>query len=138
MKNVYDGVVRTNGKGFATVKLPKWFDALNRDYRYQLTVVGHAHWDAKAAIWNEVKDNRFTIRTDAPNVKVSWQVTGIRKDAYANAHRIQTVVPKGRDDGKYVHPKLYGKPLSKSIVVLPGMTPATQAKFETIALPGQK
>jgi len=121
MKNVYDGVVRTNGKGFATVTLPKWFGALNRDFRYQVTVVGRAHWDAKAAIWNEVKDNRFTIRTDQPEVKVSWQVTGIRNDTYANAHRIQVVVPKGSADGRYVHPELYGKPISKSVVVLPGM-----------------
>ena len=29
------------------------------------------------------------FRTDRPGVKVSWQVTGIRQDAYANAHRIQ-------------------------------------------------
>jgi len=129
MKNVYDGVVRTNTKGFATVTLPRWFQALNRDFRYQLTVVGRAHWDAKAAVWNEVRENRFTIRTDQPNVKVSWQVTGIRKDPYANAHRIQTVVPKaGSADNKYVHPELYGKPLSKSVVVLPGMRRGTQPK----------
>jgi hypothetical protein len=42
----------------------------------------------------------------------------------------QVVVPKGDDQGKYVHPELYGKPLSKSVVVLPGMTPGTQPKFE--------
>ena len=36
----------------------------------------------------EIANNHFTIRTDQPNVKVSWQVTGVRQDAYANAHRI--------------------------------------------------
>jgi hypothetical protein len=64
-------------------------------------------------------------------VEVSWQVTGIRHDVYANAHRIHVVVPKGDADGKYVHPELYGEPLSKSVVVLPGMTQGTKPKFTT-------
>jgi len=87
---------------------------------------------AQAIVWKEIANNRFTIKTNEPNVKLSWQVTGIRKDAYANAHRIQTVVPKQRkDNGRYVHPELYGKPLSKSVVVLPGMTPETKPKISS-------
>jgi hypothetical protein len=122
--------VRTNGKGFAVVRLPAWFQALNRDFRYQLTPIGHKAWGARAVVWNEIRDNRFTIRSE-PHVKISWQVTGIRKDRWANAHRIQVVVPKeGAADNKYVHPELYGKPLTKSIVVLPGMDPRTKAKFQ--------
>jgi hypothetical protein len=121
MKNVYDGLVHTNAKGFATVKFPDWFEALNRDFRYQLTLLGKDAWGAQAIVWEKVHDNRFVIRSK-PHVEVSWQVTGIRHDAWANAHRIQTVVPKtGSADGKYVHPELYAKPLSKSVVVLPGM-----------------
>jgi hypothetical protein len=116
MMNVYNGNVATDANGFATVKLPVYFQALNRSFRYQLTVVGKAHWDAKAAVWNEVKDNRFTIRTDQPDVKVSWQVTGVRHDVYANANRIKVVVPKAsRDRGKYLFPELYGKSKSASI-----------------------
>jgi hypothetical protein len=116
MKAVYDGVVTTNRKGFANVRLPDYFQALNRSFRYQLTVVGKAHWDAKAAVWDEIQGNRFTIRTDQPNVKVSWQVTGIRHDRYANAHRIQVVVPKAKaEQGRYLHPELYGKPRSAGI-----------------------
>jgi hypothetical protein len=130
MKNIYDGNVTTNAKGFATVTLPKWFQALNKDFRYQLTIVGHAPWDTQARVWDEIKNNRFTIRTNHAGVKVSWQVTGIRHDAWANAHRIQTVVPKeGSADGTYVHPELYGKPMTKSVVVLPGMDPKTRAKL---------
>jgi hypothetical protein len=122
MKNVYDGNVTTDSKGFATVTLPAWFQALNRDFRYQLTVIDKAHWQARAAVWEKIRNNRFTIRTDQPHVQISWQVTGIRHDRYANAHRIQVVVPKeGKADGRYVHPELYGKPLTKSVVVLPGM-----------------
>jgi len=73
MKNVYDGVVSTNGKGFATVTLPSWFEALNRDFRYQLTIVGTRGW--RARIVEEIAHNRFTIESDEPRVKVSWQVT---------------------------------------------------------------
>src|SRR5215203_1053772 len=121
MMNVYNGNVVTNGHGYATVKLPAWFQALNRDFRYQLTPLGHNGWGARAVVWDEVRNNHFTIRSE-PRVKISWQVTGVRHDAYANAHRIQTVVPKtGSADGKYVHPELYGKPMTKSVVVLPGM-----------------
>jgi hypothetical protein len=114
--NIYSGNATTDGKGFATVTVPRWFQALNRSFRYQLTVVGRAHWDAKAAVWEEIAHNRFTIRTDQPSVKVSWQVTGIRHDPYANAHRIQVVVPKAKNDqGKYLHHELYGKPKSAAI-----------------------
>jgi hypothetical protein len=116
MKNVYDGNVITNGKGFATVQMPKWFQALNRDFRYQLTVIDRAHWTARAAVWHKIADNRFTIRTDQADVEVSWQVTGVRHDRFANAHRIQVVVPKeGKADGKYLHPELYGQPHSKRV-----------------------
>jgi hypothetical protein len=121
MKNVYDGNITTNAKGFATVQLPRWFQALNKDFRYQLTPIGHNAWDARAVVWNEIKDNRFTIRSE-PHVKISWQVTGVRHDPYANAHRIQVVVPKeGSADGKYLHPRLYGQPQSKAETALPGI-----------------
>ena len=122
MMNVYNGNVTTNGKGFATVKLPAWFQALNKDFRYQLTVIDKKHWTARAAVWNKVSDNRFTIRTDQAHVQVSWQVTGVRHDAWASAHRLSVEVTKAADEqNKYVHPELYGKPMTKSVVVLPGM-----------------
>ena len=38
---------------------------------------------------NDRKDDRFVIRSDKPRVKVSWQVTGIRQDAWAEANRIE-------------------------------------------------
>ena len=105
MKNVYDGVVTTDRRGYATVRLPRWFQALNRDFRYQLTtIVRHAD----AWIGSEIARNRFTIRTDHPHVRVSWQVTGIRHDRYANAHRIRVVERKpDAEQGGYLHPELY-------------------------------
>jgi hypothetical protein len=102
MKNIYDGTVTTDADGLATVELPDWFEALNRDFRYQLTVIGQF---AQAIIAQEIRDNQFVIRTDAPNVRVSWQVTGTRHDAYAEAHRIPVEEDKpDADRGKYLHP----------------------------------
>jgi len=64
----------------------------------------------------EIEDNRFTIKTDRPGVKVSWQVTGVRKDAYAEAHRIQVEVDKNPEErGKFLHPRLFGAPEDEGI-----------------------
>jgi hypothetical protein len=114
MKNIYDGVVTTDGKGFATVTMPAWFDALNGDFRYQLTVMGRSF--ARAVVWEEMTGDRFTIRTDEPRVKVSWQVTGIRQDAFAKARRIPVEEEKtGAERGRYLTPELFGQPASKAI-----------------------
>jgi hypothetical protein len=114
MMDVYNGNVTTNGKGFATVTMPRWFQALNRTFRYQLTIIGTRGWNARVV--QQIAHNRFTLQSDQPKVRVSWQVTGIRHDRYANAHRIQVVVPKPKaEQGKYVHPELYGKPKAEGI-----------------------
>lgn len=113
MMNVYNGNVVTDGEGRATIKLPDWFEALNRDFRYQLTVIGSF---ARAMVADEVKGNRFVIRTDAPSVKVSWQVTGIRKDPWAEQYRIPVELDKApAHRGKYLHPEVHGAPPSKRI-----------------------
>jgi hypothetical protein len=91
MMNIYNGNVTTNGRGLATVTLPTWFPALNRSFRYQLTVIGTF---AHAIIDREIEGRRFRIRTSEPHVKVSWQVTGVRRDAYAEAHRIKVQTRK--------------------------------------------
>jgi hypothetical protein len=89
--DVYGGNVTTDGKGFATVTLPRWFQALNGDFRYQLTPIGKL---VLAAVIKPLAHNRFTIQTSKPDVRVSWQVTAVRHDAYARAHPLQVVVPK--------------------------------------------
>ena len=102
MKNIYDGTVITDAAGNAEVILPKYFEALNKDYRYQLTPIGQF---AQAIISKEISNNTFAIKTDKPNVKVSWQITGIRKDAYAEKHRIIPEVEKtGEEKGKFLYP----------------------------------
>jgi hypothetical protein len=85
MMNIYNGNVTTDAKGVAKVTMPDYFSALNRDFRYQLTCIGTF---AQAIVASEIKGNQFVIKTDKPRVKVSWQVTGVRQDAYANAHPI--------------------------------------------------
>jgi hypothetical protein len=95
MMNVYNGNVTTDSSGLATVKLPAYFGALNRDFRYQLTVIGKM---AQAIVDREIDKNQFRIRTSQGNVKVSWQVTGIRKDDYAKAHPIVVELRKRRED----------------------------------------
>ena len=95
MMNVYNGNVTLDGAGSATVDLPSYFDALNRDYRYQLTPIGAAAPDLHVA--SEIKDNSFTIAGGPANGTVSWQVTGIRKDAYAEEHPIVVEEDKGAD-----------------------------------------
>jgi hypothetical protein len=113
MKNIYDGNVVTDEDGNATVELPDYFEALNRDFRYQLTVIGTF---AQAIIAAEIKENRFTIKTNAANVKVSWQVTGIRQDAFANKNRIPLVEAKPEvERGYYLHPEAFSQPEEKSI-----------------------
>jgi hypothetical protein len=113
MMNVYHGNATTDADGHAVVQLPDWFEALNEDYRYQLTPIGQF---AQAIVLHEIADNQFTIATEKPNVKVSWQVTGIRRDAYANAHRIpvEEAKPAG-ERGTYLPPELYAQPESRGL-----------------------
>jgi hypothetical protein len=114
MMNVYNGNVTTDADGDATVTLPDWFQALNKDFRYQLTIIGEEF--AQARIASKIKNNSFTIKTDKPNIEVSWQVTGIRQDPYANAHRIPVEEDKPADEqGKYLHPTEWGQPESSGI-----------------------
>jgi hypothetical protein len=107
MMNVYNGNVTLDEHGRATVRLPPWFEALNRDFRYQLTPLGAPAPNLYVA--KEVSGNRFTIAGGAPGGRVSWQVTGIRHDAYANAHRIPVEENKPAEErGTYLFPELVG------------------------------
>jgi hypothetical protein len=113
MMNIYTGNVTTDAQGDARVDLPEWFEAVNADFRYQLTVIGQF---AQAIVSSEVAGHRFSIRTDKPNVKVSWQITAVRQDAYAKAHPLVIEQQKdARERGHYIHPELYGGSEKQSI-----------------------
>jgi hypothetical protein len=106
MMNIYNGNVVTDRHGRATVELPTYFEALNGYFRYQLTVIGRF---AQAIVVEKIHDNRFEIETSKPGVEVSWQVTGIRHDAWANANRIPVEEVKSPgEQGHYLHPDLFG------------------------------
>jgi hypothetical protein len=105
MMNVYNGTVLLDGKGEADVVLPRYFEALNRDFRYQLTCIGEF---APIYVSEEIVNNHFRIAGGVPGLKVSWQVTGIRKDPYAQAHRIKAETLKpAAERGRYLNPELY-------------------------------
>jgi len=111
MKNIYDGNVVLDADGKAWVELPVWFEALNRDFRYQLTAVGGP--GPSLYIAQKIQNNRFQIAGGTPGLEVSWQVTGIRQDAYANAHRIPVEEDKPADQqGTYLNPDAFGQPES--------------------------
>jgi len=131
MMNVYNGNVTTNQHGLAVVTLPDYFEVLNRDFRYQLTVIGQF---SQAIVAKEISRNRFTIKTSRPGVKVSWQVTGIRQDAYANAHRVAVEEAKGPEEqGKYLHPELFGVSEEQAIRYKRSVQPPTTTKNDVTA-----
>jgi trimeric autotransporter adhesin len=108
MLNIYTGNVITDDNCDAIVTLPDYFTALNRHFRYQLTVIGQF---AQAIVADEIANHRFTIKTDKPRVKLSWQVTGIRQDAWPNKHRIKVEEEKpDAERGYFLHPELYDQP----------------------------
>jgi|GraSoiStandDraft_30_1057271.scaffolds.fasta_scaffold88997_2 hypothetical protein len=114
MKNVYDGIAVLDASGEATVELPGWFEPLNTDFRYQLTSIGSP--GPNLYIAEEISNNRFKIAVGTSTMKVSWQVTGIRQDAWAKAHPMQVEEEKSVEEhGYYIHPELYGAAQEKSI-----------------------
>jgi hypothetical protein len=113
MKNVYDGIAVLDTNGEAVIELPIWFEALNQDFRYQLTCIG-GH--APVYIAEKVHAHRFKIAGGTPDLEVSWQVTGIRQDAWANAYRFPVEEDKSSEEqGYYIHPELFGAPKEKQV-----------------------
>ena len=91
-KTFYDGSATLDRRGRATVKLPRWFDALNHDLRYQLTAIGAAAPELHIA--REAEAGSFAIAGGPPGIRVCWQVTGVRRDAWAKAHPMQVEQPR--------------------------------------------
>lgn len=114
MMNIYNGEVTLDGKGEATVEMPKWFEALNQDFRYQLTAIGAP--GPNLYIAQRIQGNRFKIAGGTQGMAVSWQVTGIRHDPWAQEYRIPVEEAKPVNErGYYLHPELYGQPNTKSV-----------------------
>ena len=107
MKNIYDGIVIMDNNGEAWIELPTWFEALNKDFRYQITSIGGF---APVYIAEKVANNRFKIAGGTPGMEVSWQVTGIRHDPWANDHPLVVEQDKPAEErGSYLYPEGYQK-----------------------------
>ena len=114
MMNIYTGNVVLDASGAGVVQLPSWLEALNSDFRYQLTAVGGP--GPGLYIAQEIQNGSFRIAGGTPGLKVSWQVTGVRQDAYAKANPLVVEVEKPEQErGYYIHPQLFGQPPTKSI-----------------------
>ena len=71
----YSGEVWTDAEGRAIVALPP-FVRLHRDgFEYELTPVGSS---SSVIVADEVADDRFTIATAEPHVKVAWRLTALK------------------------------------------------------------
>ncbi|MFN8474212.1 MAG: hypothetical protein U0822_18610 [Anaerolineae bacterium] len=126
MLTLYNGNATTDAKGLAVVKVPAYVETISKDFRYQLTPIGQF---AQAIIAKELNGGEFVIQTDKPNVKVSWQLSGVRSDPYAQASSFKAVEDKNaRDLGTYLHPEAYGQ--SKSLGVDAKRIAALDAKLD--------
>jgi hypothetical protein len=106
MMNVYNGNVVLDARGETVVEMPSYFEALNMDFRYQLSCIG-AH--APIYISQEIANNKFSIAGGTAGLKVSWQVTGVRNDKFAQDNRVQVEIDKELDKkGSYIHPQCFG------------------------------
>src|SRR5262249_887868 len=64
----------------------------------------------------KIENHRFRIAGGHPGQEVSWQVTGIRHDAYAVTHPIAVEEDKPeKEKGLYQHAEEHGQPPSKAI-----------------------
>jgi hypothetical protein len=99
MKNMYDGIISLNSLGKAVIRLPGWFEALNKDFRYLLTAIGTAAPNLHVS--HEIENGQFGISGGNPRMKVSWQVTGTRKDAWASTHQFAAEELKSKKERGY-------------------------------------
>jgi hypothetical protein len=115
-KNIYEGVAQLNEDGEASVDLPEWLEALNEDFRYQLTAVGGAAPNLHVA--EEISENRFKIAGGEGGMKVCWQVTGTRKDPWAAANPFVVEEEKPQEErGRFLQPNLFDAPEEQRVMM---------------------
>ncbi len=67
-------------------------------------------------IARKVHNNSFAIAGGKPGLEVSWQISGIRRDAYPKAHPLRVETEKSaRERGYFLHPELYGASQERSM-----------------------
>lgn len=114
MKNIYDGKAVADAAGEFTVQMPEYFEALNTDFRYQLTPLGRP--GPNLHIKEELNGGRFVVGGAAPGQTICWQITGNRKDPAAVAFGFEVEKEKdAKAKGRYRAPEAYGKPPSDGV-----------------------
>lgn len=111
--NLYSGNIVLDASGEAIIQLPAWFEVVNKDFRYQLTSIGAPGRDLYIA--EEVSGGHFKIAGGTSGGKVSWQVSGVRNDAWEKEHPMVVEADKGANRGRYLTPQFYGAPESSRI-----------------------
>ena len=71
----YHGEVWTDARGYATVSLPTEVGPLEPPLKYELRDLDPP---STARITAALENDRFTVATDQPHVKVAWRITGHR------------------------------------------------------------
>lgn len=106
--NAYSGNVTTDGQGYAWVTLPSYIDDINKDFRYQLTVLDEGDDFVQVKVCKKMTGGRFQVRTSKPGVEVSWRLEGVRNDLRVQKYGYSDVVEKPANwKGKYLRPDLY-------------------------------
>jgi hypothetical protein len=129
--NFYSGKVTLDDRGEATVTLPPYFAAINKDPRYTLTAIGapmpllHIAQEIDedqltAANTSEPGDaltiSAFRIAGGIPNARVSWRVEATRNDRWVQTHGAPVEQDKlSSEKGTYQHPDLYNAPSDSAL-----------------------
>ncbi len=114
--NAYSGNVVTDSRGYAQVELPDYFESINTNFRYQLTVVDDSDDFVLAKVARKIQNNRFVIRTNKPLVEVSWRVEAVRNDRWVQQYGFKTEEQKPAEyRGKFIAPELYDHPQEDGI-----------------------
>ncbi|MGE0001350.1 MAG: hypothetical protein AB7F50_05660 [Fimbriimonadaceae bacterium] len=109
--NVYSGTTVTDRQGWQTVRLPDYFESINRDPRVHLTIDDTSDDFVMSKVVGGVRNGVFRLRTSKGNVRVYWRVEAVRNDRWVQKHGIEAEPMKAEaNQGTYLHPELYGKP----------------------------
>ncbi|MBS1722887.1 MAG: hypothetical protein JSS66_08040 [Armatimonadetes bacterium] len=113
--NVYRGTIVTDSAGYATVRLPDYFQALNTNPTVQLTVVDSSQDFVLAKVVQRPVNNEFVVRTSKGRTTVDWRVEARRNDAHVKRFGAPVEEDKPASmRGKYLDPAAYGLPQTMS------------------------
>jgi hypothetical protein len=130
LKAVYDGIVTLGADGAAIVQLPDYIESFCGDFRYQLTCVGGY---APVYVSSKIEGSKFAIAGGTSGLEVSWQITGLRKDKYAQANPLEVEKKKSpSEQGKYMHPQLYGYGAERGLSPNPAANAELKAKDDAV------